>query len=113
MNPSDEDIGRMQQEAVRRVRDMQQRAKNMTASRNNRPSQTQQQEHQASIKEENEPKAETESSSFSTELENRPNDALMGLFKDKEKSLIILLLVLLGGEEENSGLMLALLYLLI
>ena len=33
MNSSDDDIGRMQQEAVRRVRDMQQRAKNISASR--------------------------------------------------------------------------------
>ncbi len=36
MNSSDDDIGRMQQEAVRRVRDMQQRAKNISASRTGR-----------------------------------------------------------------------------
>lgn len=108
MNPSDDDIGRMQQEAVRRVRDMQQRAKNMSASRANRQNQPAHQE---------EPTPMPETSEFElpkqVSVEKKPNDILEGFFKDKEKSLILLLLVLLSGEEDNSGIMLALLYLLI
>ena len=105
MNPSDEDIGRMQQEAVRRVRDMQQRAKKMTAQ--NQP----QQESRPKAKEEINTEIETQSLTDDSDYE--ADGALAKLFNDKEKSLIILLLVLLGGEEENSELMLALLYLLI
>ncbi len=105
MNPSNEDIGRMQQEAVRRVRDMQQRAKKMTTQ--NQP----QQESRPKAKEEI--NAESETQRFAGDSDCETGGALAGLFKDKEKSLIILLLVLLGGEEENSELMLALLYLLI
>lgn len=112
MNPSDDDIGRMQQEAVRRVRDMQQRAKNMSASRANRQNQP---AHQAETPPMPEPESETSESESPKQIsvEKKPNDILEGFFKDKEKSLILLLLVLLSGEEDNSGIMLALLYLLI
>lgn len=110
MNSSDDDIGRMQQEAVRRVRDMQQRAKNISASRTGRQQAPKTQDKLPEI-------YETESSEPPEPPEisesKKPNDILEVFFKDKEKSLILLLLVLLSGEEDNNGIMLALLYLLI
>lgn len=115
MNSSD-DIDRMQQEAVRRVRDMQQRAKNMSASRTNRQNQSANQSEAPSI---SEPEEAKEAKISESELPNqsldekKPADILEGFFQDKEKSLILLLLVLLNGEDDNSGIMLALLYLLI
>lgn len=107
MNSSDDDIGRMQQEAVRRVRDMQQRAKNISASRTGRQQAPKTQDKLPEIHE-TEPTEPPEISES-----KKPNDILEGFFKDKEKSLILLLLVLLSGEEDNNGIMLALLYLLI
>lgn len=112
MNQSDDDIGRMQQEAVRRVRDMQQRAKNMSASRMNR--QQNQPEHHEEAQPNPEPPQPVSEVDIQNETqEKKPNDILEGFFKDKEKSLILLLLVLLSGDEDNSGIMLSLLYLLI
>lgn len=110
MNPSDDDIGKMQQEAVRRVRDMQQRAKNMSASRANRQNQP---VHQAEVPPMPEPEPLESELQKQISVEKKPTDILEGFFKDKEKSLILLLLVLLSGEEDNNGIMLALLYLLI
>ncbi len=107
MNSSDDDIGRMQQEAVRRVRDMQQRAKNISASRTGRQQAPKTQDKLPDIHETEPPEPPEISES------KKPNDILEGFFKDKEKSLILLLLVLLSGEEDNNGIMLALLYLLI
>lgn len=112
MNPSDDDIGRMQQEAVRRVRDMQQRAKNMSAARTVRQQQAPQQHEKLPENSEPEPLPEPPKQSEISD-NKKPNDILEGFFKDKEKSLILLLLVLLSGEDDNNGIMLALLYLLI
>lgn len=112
MNPSDDDIGRMQQEAVRRVRDMQQRAKNMSASRLGKQQNQQPQQEEPPKIPEPEQCQEVQNQAQLSE-NNKPADILEGFFKDKEKSIILLLLVLLSGDEGNSSIMLALLYLLI
>lgn len=45
--------------------------------------------------------------------QHSPQDMLEGLFHDKEKSLILMLILLLCTEKTDSGLILALLYLVI
>ena len=96
---------------MRRVRDMQQRAKNISASRTGRAASSKKTQDRLPEIRETEPTEPPEPPEISES--KKPNDILEGFFKDKEKSLILLLLVLLSGEEDNNGIMLALLYLLI
>lgn len=88
----------MQEEAMRRVREMQS---------GNIP------QHQQSRRQsENPPKPEGQKAE-PVKPEPQPSDPLSGLFKDKEKLLILLLIMLLSQESSNTELVLALLYIII
>lgn len=93
------DMERMQQEAVRRAREMQQRARIPTPPKAEAPPPEEHTEKQSHPRQEA-PLQETQS--FSEVL-----------FKDKEKTLILCLILLLTDEKSDSSLIFALLYLLI
>lgn len=112
-------MGRMQEEAIRRAREMQSRAKVPPFRRPARPAET--------LREEAEPAGEPQTK----KLENTPQEdpasirepspkaaaseeggILETLFQDKERTIILALLILLGSEGGNHELMFALLFLL-
>ncbi len=92
------DMERMQQEAVRRAREMQQRARIPTPPKAEAPLPEEHTEKQSRPRQE----APQETQSFSEVL-----------FKDREKTLILCLILLLTDEKSDSSLIFALLYLLI
>lgn len=95
-------MDKMQEEAMRRVREMQS---------GNMPQRAQSGNHRQS---ENQPKAEPSiATQTKPEPQPQPSDPLTGLFKDKEKLLILLLIMLLSQESSNTELVLALLYIII
>ncbi|MEE0931107.1 MAG: hypothetical protein UIM53_08905, partial [Acutalibacteraceae bacterium] len=104
---SGEDMDKMQQEAVRRMQEMQNRGRPLPPSEKKSvkmspvpcPSETP--EEQRCI-ENPKPKSSGKSQGFFDVL-----------FQDKERSLILLLLLLLSTEKTDTGLILALVYLLI
>ncbi len=126
--PGEYDFTRMQEEAVRRAREMQARARGPV--RQNRPSQERpsqgrrqqpeppqeptpveepsvEPDPQASQgKQAPEPQAEAAAGSLSS------GGLLESLFQDKERTVILALLILLSGEEGSHELMFALLFLL-
>lgn len=93
------DMERMQQEAVRRAREMQQRARIPTAPRTEAPKPEEHTEKQSHT----DPKPPVPETQSLTEV----------LFKDREKTLILCLILLLTDEKSDSSLVFALLYLLI
>lgn len=101
-------MDRMQQEAVRRMHEMQARS---------RPSAGKPQASPASpTKAPPSPPAPEglpaiDNSTF--ENEKPAKDLLAGFFEDKERNLILLLILLLSSENTDSGLLLALMYLII
>lgn len=126
------DMRRMQEEAVRRAREMQTRARFPQQGRNRQSaaappereeqgagSQAPAEPPQAIPAAEPLPQPEKppEASSGSLDQEEAPSSGglLENLFKDKEKTIILALLILLGSEEggRNHELMFALLFLLI
>ena len=99
-------MDKMQEEAMRRVNQMQ------SGSQVNR--------QQGVNRSGSEPKKTAEpygeKNEINTGQDKEPNnsqDPLSGLFKDKEKLLILLLIMLLSQESENTELVLALLYVII
>jgi len=121
--PGEFDMNHMQEEAIRRAREMQSRAhlpprqNRRQGSRNEpapvpvpeQPSEQKQPEpsHQEPAPPPNEsaqPPAETEAPA--------PNGLLESLFQDKERTIILALLILLSGEESSHELMFALMFLL-
>lgn len=117
MNTNEEEINRMQQEAVRRVRDMQNRAKKAAGNGNFQSNgrQNQPQNSNKSTIEVNDQNSQSPSYQTAPKEETAPPDLMQSLFKDKEKSLLLILLILLNtnDKESDSGLMFALMYLLI
>lgn len=117
MNTNEEEINRMQQEAVRRVRDMQNRAKKAAGNGNfqNNSRQNQPQRNNTSAIEADDRNSQSPSCETALKEETAPPDLMQSLFKDKEKSLLLILLILLNtnDKESDSGLMFALMYLLI
>lgn len=93
-------MDKMQEDAMRRVRQMQ------SANSGRSP----QQSPQPHIEN---PKREEAESREITRTNPEPQDPLGGLFKDKEKLLILLLIMLLSEESTNVELTLALLYIII
>ena len=125
------DMRRMQEEAVRRAREMQTRARFPQQGRGRQnPAQPPDQEEQAAssqIPAEQPPSVsapepppqpekppEAHSCSLDKEAEPSSGGLLENLFRDKEKTIILALLILLGSEEggQNHELMFALLFLL-
>lgn len=97
-----EDLFRLQQEALRRAREMHSRAAPL-------PRTQREPEHKE------EPKPEPVRDSPASDTLSSPNqkqDLLGALFKDKDRTIILALMVLLSGEEENHTLLFALMYLL-
>ncbi len=96
-------MDKMQEEAMRRVRQMQsanfpQKQVESNQSRKSADSEA----HSMPQKQDNEKSEIT-----------KPSDPLSGLFKDKEKLLILLLIMILSQESSNTELVLALLYIII
>ena len=127
---SPNDMRRMQQEAVRRVQDMQARARN--AAQQNRTAQpgppnrqTPGERHQPSSSSREERRTESEApaplDAAASNTANLPAsdgkipNLLDSLLQDSERTLILLLILLLmeGEAETDTGLLLALMYLII
>lgn len=108
-------IDPMQQEAMRRVQAMQSRAVPQRQSKREEPPHTGLNRPVEQLeKPEPEHKSQTaESQSVSAHSENRGENVLDILFKDKEQNLILMLILLLAGDGADSSLLLALIYLLI
>lgn len=121
--PGEYDFGRMQEEAARRMREMQARARSPQGSR---PRHTQ---AGASTEASHEPPSErpprqpdppapeepaVSQSASPQEVPPQTNAGglLENLFQDKERTIILALLILLGSEGNNHELMFALLFLL-
>ena len=100
-SPKPEEMHRMQEEALRRVQEMQSRARN----------------HLEHSREPAEPPEKPELSNPSSEKENvelsSGESILSHLLKDQERTLILALLVLLGSDEKHPELLFALLFLLL
>lgn len=124
------DIDKMQQEAVRRMQEMQARATkavkgNSSDSQNTtktRQSQAQKEKKttkktsSTTKKEEvlkDEPKAVSETE-IDTEIseDEKPTDIFGELFKDKERNILLTLILLLSSEKADPSVIMALLYLL-
>ncbi|MEE0859451.1 MAG: hypothetical protein U0M12_08315 [Acutalibacteraceae bacterium] len=101
-----EDMDKMQQEAVRRMQEMQSRGK---------PSATPVHEQkQPSVQPQPEVIEHNEENCITGVTPNKKQNSVFdSLFLDKERSLILLLLLLLSTEKTDMGLILALVYLLI
>lgn len=130
MNTNNE-MDRMQQEAIRRVQEMQSRARRTVET--SRPQQNaapankeaprsqerrehgHEQEHEHHEHNNSGHTSEPQQASFPAEgiLPGPAGDILKSLMKDSEKTLILLLILLLVGEECDMGLVLALMYLII
>lgn len=106
-----EDMDKMQQEAVRRMQEMQIRGKGR-----NSPTVPEKKENAvppvSSAPEETEPK-ELKAPPPHNDIPKKDNGFLDMLFQDKEKSLILLLILILSSEKNDTGLLFALAYLLI
>ncbi len=111
------DMGRMQEEAIRRAREMQSRAKVPPLRRPGRPAEPPRGEPDTSGA------AQVQSSESplqeppllrepAQEVASREGGIFESLFQDKERTIILALLILLGSEGGNHELMFALLFLL-
>lgn len=122
------DFGHMQEEAVRRAREMQSRARIPQPPRPRQPAASRvpggspSPAHQESPKPESGQERENssvpqepphpEASLSSKETDSSAGGVLENLFQDKERTIILALLILLSGEEGNHELLFALLFLL-
>lgn len=121
---TDNEMQRMQQEAVRRTREMQRRAASFRTPAPRETPAAAPQEAPAPVKEmppvpdtpENvqpQPTAILEPPDVAHEEHKTSGGIVEMLFKDKEKTLILGILLLLMDEKTDNGLLLALMYLLI
>ena len=100
------EMQRMQEEAIRRAREMQRRATAAPEAEGHSPEESQKRE-ESGVPE------NSEDSGSEGSMGGLPGGELMeNLFKDKDRTLILMLLILIGGESENNELMFALLFLL-
>lgn len=108
----------MQEEALRRVREMQSGTFSQPSSDRSQGRNGGLHSREKQVENKNEEQGETsrekphERAAAKDGQEEKP-DALQGLFKDKEKLLILLLIMLLSQEGTNTELVLALLYIII
>ena len=107
------DMRRMQEEAARRAREMQSRARHQ----GQRPAGPPAQERPAPEPPPPPPEPRPEPAPPAVQLPAAPQagpppSLLDELFKDRERTVLLALLLLLGGEEGNNELMFALLFLL-
>lgn len=115
--PGELDMRRMQEEAARRAREMQARARNPQPRR----PQGEQRQRQEPPKEPAAPEPQSTPPPAVPQAQPEPvlsesgqgQAGLLGsLFQDKERTIILALLILLGSEEGSQELMFALLFLL-
>lgn len=109
--PGDFDMRRMQEEAARRAREMQSRARRPQSGH----PQGEKRPAQESPKEPPQPKPAPPPAPPPAPVLEPAQDTgsmLTNLFRDKERTIILALLILLGSEEGNQELMFALLFLL-
>lgn len=120
--PGEFDMNRMQEEAIRRAREMQSRAhlpprQNRRPERRNEPAPApapdapEQKQPKPPHQEPAPPSGESVQPSAGGEVP-APNGLLESLFQDKERTIILALLILLSGEENSHELMFALMFLL-
>ncbi len=119
--PGESDMNRMQEEAVRRAREMQSRARfpprqNRRTEQGNVSAASEQgnaQRQQAPSQTQSVPPPESENREpLSGTAAPASGGLLETLFQDKERTIILALLILLSGEESNHELMFALMFLL-
>lgn len=112
------DMPRMQQEALRRVQEMQAKAR---ASGGDHPPEASGQHREQPSRSSPEPSSAPHGPS-SPQMASTPpapigangiTDIFQSLMKDKDRTLILILILLLANEETDTGLVLALMYLLI
>ncbi len=96
-----DDMDKMQQEAMRRMQEMQNRGKQQPVDPANKPVQEKKPEQSHAAEKQKKQDIKPQKSFMDT------------LLHDKERSLILLLLLLLSTEKCDTGLVLALIYLLI
>lgn len=109
--PGEFDINRMQEEAIRRAREMQSRAR--APSRQGRSQQPPNREPQEPSQPKPAPAEPPQPSQPPAEAEAPSHGGLLdSLFQDKERTVILALLILLSGEEGSHELMFALMFLL-
>ncbi|MDD6490144.1 MAG: hypothetical protein PUG48_10100 [Clostridia bacterium] len=114
---NENDMKRMQQEAMRRAKEMQSRAKSdnqntqdiSANSKQEPPTQTEQKNHEIHHNS-NSQKSTPEHSHHSENIVDNVFDVLM---KDRDRTLILSLILILMDEKADNSLILALLYLLI
>lgn len=104
-------MDKMQQEAVRRMQEMQSRAKYPQSTHKKAP--VPPSSHQKQTPKEEVCEAAEVSENTDTLCKKEKNDIISQLFQDNELSLILLLIVILGSEKADTGLILALLYLVL
>lgn len=110
---SNNDMQRLQQEAMKRAREMQSKARS-------------EQEKNGPQKEEKDKRTETgkddiekrmpppqKPAFYPHEQKSFPMDLIDSIVKDKDRNLILILILILSGEEADSSLILSLLYLLL
>ncbi len=101
-----EDMFSLQQEALRRAREMHSRAVPP-------PPHTGQQRNENRRPEPPHPQREEKPEPQKPPHEEKPPDLLDVLFKDKDRTIILALLILLGGENGDNTLLYALMYILL
>lgn len=106
-----DDMDRMQQDAVRRMQEMQNRGKPVTNTE--KPPAVQEKPVETVLPQENETQynAQPQNNAISQRQSNQ--NFLDLLMHDKEKSIILILILLLSTESTDTGIILALIYLLI
>ena len=107
MRKYSDEMDKMQQEAVRRMQEMQSRGKPSAVTQSANSEQKQ-------IREEQKNPVPVHNEEENCEIaSNKQKSFFESIFHDKERSLILLLLLLLSTEKTDTGLILALVYLLI
>lgn len=126
-----DDMQKMQQEAIRRVQEMQSRAKMSLEGKQHVPEQMRPSQGQQSQNSSREPEpqkeshhtAQKESPAPSPAVHSPPShhsagksdmitDIFASIMKDSERNLILLLILILVGEQADTSLILALMYLM-
>lgn len=111
MRKYSDEMDKMQQEALRRMQEMQSRGKPVAVSHTTNTEQPQEKKQTSPLSAPNSVAVNKKPEICDTE--NKQPSFFESIFHDKERSLILLLLLLLSTEKTDTGLILALVYLLI
>ena len=113
MRKYSDEMDKMQQEAVRRMQEMQSRGKPVAVSHTTNAEQPQPQDKKQASPVSVPDSVPVHKKPEICDSENKQPSFFESIFHDKERSLILLLLLLLSTEKTDTGLILALVYLLI